>query len=202
MWSQNPISSQSTPQPVINVTAHSPSTIMTTELTFSHQLTHSDIPRGFLCPISNALMSDPVMSLHTGINFEESAIIEWMAVRGDVCPVTGGEIGNFVPNGALQLEIYLWQQYPNADDSVLQRAESSSNTPAASYTAVERAEKKKRWVPDDVMEQHEQQLLDILRTHSEYSLQQNAIMVNAGNTKRVARQSQSIFKRGPTLYNK
>jgi hypothetical protein len=171
---------------------------MTTELNFSHQLTRSDIPRGFLCPISNTLMSDPVMSLHTGINFEESAIIEWMAVRGDVCPVTGGELGNFVPNGALQLEIYSWQQYQNVDDSVLQREEST----ASSYIAVERAEKKKRCVPDDVMEQYEQQLLDILRTHSEYRLQQNAIMVNEGNTKRVASQSQSIFKRGPTLYNK
>jgi hypothetical protein len=67
-------------------------------------------PTGFLCPLRNTVMMDPVMSEETGINFERSAILAWKSLRGDTCPVTGGKLGELVPSKHLQEQIYEWMQ--------------------------------------------------------------------------------------------
>ncbi|GAQ87719.1 U box domain containing protein [Klebsormidium nitens] len=48
-----------------------------------HKLSHPD---AFVCPITKALMSDPVMLVETGKTFERAAIEEWLATH-DTCPI-------------------------------------------------------------------------------------------------------------------
>jgi U-box domain len=76
----------------------------------SMRLSFSKPPIEFVCPISMAAMTDPVLSLNTGINYERKAFVAWRSVRGDVCPVTGNALGTLVPNQELKAQIEEWKQ--------------------------------------------------------------------------------------------
>ena len=67
-------------------------------------------PSCFLCPLIKTIMMEPVVSLETGISFEYSAIRSCSAVRGSICPVTGGALGELVFNHELQTKIVSWRQ--------------------------------------------------------------------------------------------
>lgn len=62
-------------------------------------------PQQFVCPLSNQLMSDPVVAAD-GISYQREAITDWMRLR-DVSPVTGHPLGSAVlqPNYALRAAI-------------------------------------------------------------------------------------------------
>jgi hypothetical protein len=49
-------------------------------------------PQQFLCPLSNQLMSDPVLATD-GVTYQRDAITDWMRLR-DVSPVTGRPLGS------------------------------------------------------------------------------------------------------------
>ena len=44
---------------------------------------------GFLCPLTGIVMRDPVVLEATLISFERIAILWWLSVNPDICPVTG-----------------------------------------------------------------------------------------------------------------
>lgn len=59
----------------------------------------AEIPEAFYCPISQALMSDPVVTCD-GFTFERHAITEWLS-RSSSSPLTGAPLahGALIPNG-------------------------------------------------------------------------------------------------------
>ena len=46
------------------------------------------IPKNMMCPLTKKVMVDPVMTKY-GHNYERAAIIKWIGMRGEVCPMTG-----------------------------------------------------------------------------------------------------------------
>ena len=48
----------------------------------------SVIPQNMMCPLTKKVMVDPVMTKY-GHNYERAAIIKWISMRGEVCPMTG-----------------------------------------------------------------------------------------------------------------
>jgi hypothetical protein len=68
-----------------------------------------DIPEDFLCPITQELMINPLMS-RTGINYEMSAIMEWISKHNDTCPMTRQLLRacDLVHNRKLQVKICKW----------------------------------------------------------------------------------------------
>jgi len=46
------------------------------------------IPQNMMCPLTKKVMVDPVMTKY-GHNYERAAIIKWIGMRGEVCPMTG-----------------------------------------------------------------------------------------------------------------
>jgi hypothetical protein len=85
-------------------------------------------PKDFICPLLNTMMTDPVLSEETGIHFEHLAILAWRSLRGDTCPVTGGRLGELVPNKHLQELIYEWAQRQYVVSQFL-RTRMPTNTP-------------------------------------------------------------------------
>jgi len=51
-------------------------------------------PQHFICPLSNQLMTDPVVAAD-GVSYQREAITDWMRLR-DVSPVTGQQLGSGV----------------------------------------------------------------------------------------------------------
>jgi hypothetical protein len=68
-----------------------------------------DIPEEFLCPITQELMINPLMS-RTGINYEKSAIMEWISKHNNTCPMTRLPLRakDLVHNRNLQSKICIW----------------------------------------------------------------------------------------------
>jgi hypothetical protein len=68
-----------------------------------------DIPEEFLCPITQELMINPLMS-RTGINYEKSAIMEWISIHNNTCPMTRQPLRacDLVHNRKLQVKICKW----------------------------------------------------------------------------------------------
>jgi hypothetical protein len=72
-------------------------------------LISQDIPDEFLCPITQEMMINPLMS-RTGINYEESAIMEWISKHNNTCPMTRQPLRacDLVHNRNLQSKICTW----------------------------------------------------------------------------------------------
>jgi hypothetical protein len=68
-----------------------------------------DIPEEFLCPITQELMANPLMS-RTGFTFERSAIMEWIFEHNNTCPMTRQPLRacDLVHDRNLQARICAW----------------------------------------------------------------------------------------------
>jgi hypothetical protein len=68
-----------------------------------------DIPEEFLCPITQELMINPLMS-RTGITYEKTAIMEWISKHNNTCPMTRQPLKacDLVHNRNLQSKICIW----------------------------------------------------------------------------------------------
>jgi U-box domain len=78
----------------------------------STSLTSTNIPpQRFTCPLTNELMTDPVLS-KTGYSFERVALLQWLVERGNVCPVSGQDLplSHVVTNATLHHEIQGWKK--------------------------------------------------------------------------------------------
>jgi hypothetical protein len=75
----------------------------------SYNSNSQDIPEEFLCPITQELMINPLMS-RTGINYEKSAIMEWISKHNHTCPMTRLPLRacDLVHNRKLQSKICTW----------------------------------------------------------------------------------------------
>ena len=76
------------------------------------ELNHNDdeeIPREYLCPITQEIMTDPLMS-RWGVNFERRAILTWIEQGRTTCPLTRKPLlkSGLIPNAALRQRIKSW----------------------------------------------------------------------------------------------
>lgn len=80
-----------------------------------------DMPRHFLCALSNKPMTEPVKSTY-GHVFEKSVIMQWLSQQGRICPLTGAPLSeiNLKPMDELAQEIRSW---------LLAKGSSSSRSP-------------------------------------------------------------------------
>lgn len=161
-------------------------------------------PTGFLCPLLNTIMTDPVMSEETGIHFERLAILAWRSLHGDTCPMTGGKLGELVPNEHLQESIYEWAQRqnavsqflrtrmptctplehnvpPNVPNSVPDRVQANFSTDVQNTTSRRSASffiaskmNKKRKGCPEALKQKQEQTVDIVRDLTVSRIERNA----------------------------
>jgi hypothetical protein len=80
-----------------------------------------DIPDEFICPLTLEIFNDPLMD-RRGINFERSAIVEWLNRGHTTCPLTREPMGyrSLIPNANLRARVGHWKRehgYP-VDSSV------------------------------------------------------------------------------------
>ena len=81
----------------------------------SDQSQHDDSskspPKRFLCPLTNKIMQDPMLSKH-GHNYERLSILQWIAMRGGICPLSYKplDLSQLTPNIALQRDIQMWEE--------------------------------------------------------------------------------------------
>lgn len=66
-------------------------------------------PKEFICPLSLALMHDPVV-IASGQTYERASIAKWFREGHDTCPRTGKKMTNFemVPNSCMKMLISSW----------------------------------------------------------------------------------------------
>ena len=69
-------------------------------------------PSDFICPLTLEIMSDPLMTCKNHMNFERSAIVEWLNRGNTTCPLTREPLSysKLVPNAALRLQIEQWKR--------------------------------------------------------------------------------------------
>jgi hypothetical protein len=163
-----------------------------------------DAPSEFICPIlNNAVMTEPVISEGTGITFDHAAIVSWQSLRGDVCPVTGGDLGELKPNNKLRAKIATWQQQRASvqcekKSSVSSFIASGKKNTASSSIASTRLKRRKLGEKE---ENFDHQVLNLVQFFAEHEMEADKDRME----KKSSRQQlfdhyyPSIFRRGPTL---
>lgn len=74
------------------------------------------IPNEFICPITNNVMFDPLLTIY-GHTYEKSALILYLYNYNNTCPLTRKElnISNCIHNRILKNKIYLWYKIRGID---------------------------------------------------------------------------------------
>ena len=85
----------------------------------------ADVPVDFICPITNTIMTQPLMT-RDGHRFERKAIIARIQEVG-TCPLTGRALSprGLIPDKALEQRIEFWCQNNNIDDGRRQTSSAS-----------------------------------------------------------------------------
>mmetsp|Transcript_20664 Transcript_20664/g.44715 ORF Transcript_20664/g.44715 Transcript_20664/m.44715 type:complete len:198 (-) Transcript_20664:274-867(-) len=85
---------------------------MTTSISISKEPseTEIEIPEEFICPITQEIMADPVVSMY-GQSFERAAILEWLASGTHDCPLSRRPLTlrGLITNHQLRSRIRDWQ---------------------------------------------------------------------------------------------
>jgi U-box domain len=78
-----------------------------------------DVPSHFLCPITCEVMVHPMVT-RAGMNYERSAIIEWLQTGSTTCPLTRKPlyVSDLITNHDLQDEIAFWTWANHIPNSV------------------------------------------------------------------------------------
>ncbi|KAK9836918.1 hypothetical protein WJX74_011052 [Apatococcus lobatus] len=96
-------------------------------------------PSNYICPITQALMEDPVILVQTSIAYERAAIKKWLSDGHRQCPATGLPIAPpflLLSDASLQKAIQRWlANNPSANDVL--PASSASPCPTASVPAAD-----------------------------------------------------------------
>ena len=73
------------------------------------QSSSTQVPDGFICPISLELMRDPVMN-RNGLSYDRKSILQWLHKGNAHCPLTREPLrpSQLVPNNALKVRIRRW----------------------------------------------------------------------------------------------
>ncbi|GKZ00513.1 hypothetical protein MPSEU_001003700 [Mayamaea pseudoterrestris] len=79
-----------------------------------------EAPEDFVCPITNEIMQDPVLSKY-GHSYERSAIVEWLAAHSNTCPLTRRtmHLSDLITHPTLRAAIRQWQIENQEDVTVL-----------------------------------------------------------------------------------
>jgi U-box domain len=84
------------------------------------------IPSEYLCPLSNVIMTHPLISRY-GDNFERSAIYQWFDAGFNFCPITNHALtpSGLLPNIMLSQKIQKWKNehpgsWDNTDDRMVE----------------------------------------------------------------------------------
>jgi U-box domain len=74
--------------------------------------TSPKVPQSYICPLTHEVMSRPMHHRLTGLNFEHSAIMEWLGLGNTTCPITDNDITveSFEENITLEREIRRWHK--------------------------------------------------------------------------------------------
>jgi hypothetical protein len=110
-----------------------------TEKTQEKQSDKVTIPEEFFCPITNEIMTDPVITPQ-GTSFEKSAIVDWLS-RNSTCPMTREPLqaNQLIPNRSLKDLIEKWQTQTSINQTTASSTSSSTLTSAStSQTPEER----------------------------------------------------------------
>jgi hypothetical protein len=89
------------------------------DLTSGSDIPTSQIPKQYLCQLTQKLMSEPMKTLYGNI-YDKTAIYQWFSQQGRICPLTGCPLAeiDLIPLPELQKEIREW---------ILKRSLSSQN---------------------------------------------------------------------------
>lgn len=70
-----------------------------------------DPPEEFVCPITQEVMQDPLMSRY-GQSYEREAILTWLVNHNDRCPLTRKVLGvsDLIRNRSLETRIAMWHR--------------------------------------------------------------------------------------------
>ena len=70
-----------------------------------------EVPDDFICPITQSIMTDPVVSTKSGVTYDKSAVLESIKARQE-CPITKVAMAeqDIVPVRSLKNTIQLWQK--------------------------------------------------------------------------------------------
>jgi hypothetical protein len=73
--------------------------------------TFKNVPATFICPLSMQVMIQPLVS-RSGIHFERSAILLWLAEGSGLCPVTGDSLrpSDLVPDKRMEAQLAFWRE--------------------------------------------------------------------------------------------
>ena len=88
---------------------------------------HVAAPKEFICPLTQRVMSDPVI-IASGYTFERRAILEWFDEGNMTCPKSHLEIGhtNLCPNVSLKRRIKEWLDVKDSGEVRTKRASKPS----------------------------------------------------------------------------
>lgn len=70
-----------------------------------------DPPSEFICGLTMEIMDDPLMSRY-GHNYERAAIVEWLTLGNDTCPMTRRpmKLSDLISNRCLRTRIHEWKK--------------------------------------------------------------------------------------------
>ena len=82
-----------------------------TERTEDDDASTSDIPEEFICPLTLEIFTDPLMDKR-GMNWERSAILEWLNRGNTTCPLTREPMSfrSLIPNVNLRTRVEHWKR--------------------------------------------------------------------------------------------
>jgi U-box domain len=86
-----------------------------------------DIPHEFICPITQEIMKNPLMSRY-GQTYERDAILTWLSKHNNLCPLTRQllTVSDLIRHRALQARIENWKRL-NGTIAFSQGAESDED---------------------------------------------------------------------------
>lgn len=84
-----------------------------------------DVPHEFICPLTLEIFNDPLMD-RRGMNFERSAIVEWLNRGHETCPLTREPLGyrSLIPNINLRMKVEHFKRENGYDVKPLEDADS------------------------------------------------------------------------------
>lgn len=92
----------------------------------NHDCLNNDIPHEFICPITQEMMKNPLMSRY-GQTYERDAILTWLSNHNNLCPLTRQvlNVSDLIRNRTLLTKIEVWKKlnglidlrYGHEDDS-------------------------------------------------------------------------------------
>jgi len=85
-------------------------TTTTTSSSYDVDYDLDDIPQEFLCPLTLQVFENPLVNMY-GMNYERSAIVEWLDRGNQVCPLTRRplSLSGLIHNHALKTRIMIWK---------------------------------------------------------------------------------------------